>query len=216
MQFIDRISSPLSEPWVSWVLFFLVLTIGWAIQRQPALLRIAWQTSFARTGRNYSDAAVDTMAMVLTFLFRLGCMALTLDILFYNGAEFAFSDYIWTTLILLGVEIIRLIMSALINYTFHLPFSFALGYIQYTHLWLLTSVPLLIINGISIYFGTSMTTNVMLAIVALLLLTAMTIKSIRTCMTHWASFIYIQFYILSLEVIPLIAAAWFVKEMIVE
>lgn len=214
MQFIERISSPLSEPWASWVLLFLVLTIGWAIQRQPALLRIAWQTSFARTGRNYSDAAVDTMAMVLTLLFRLGCMAFTLDILFYNGVEFAFTDYMWTTLILLGVEIVRLLISALVNYTFHLPFSFALGYIQYTHLWLLTSVPLLIINGISIYFGTSVYTNIMLGIAALFLLIAMTIKSIRTCMTHWASLIYILLYILSLEVVPIIATAWFVKEWI--
>lgn len=214
MPFVERISSPLSEPWCTWVLFLLALILGWAIQRQPALLRIAWQSSLARTGRNYSDAAVDTLTLVLTLVFRLGCVALTLDTLFYDGEQFAFVDFVWTALLLLSIELVRMLLSALVGYTFDLPFSFQLGYIQYTYLWLLTSLPLLIIDAICIYAGTHGLTYVLLAMVAFFMLTAMTIKSVRTCMTHWASLLYILLYILSLEVIPMLAAAWIVREVI--
>lgn len=214
MPFVERISSPLSEAWTSWVLFGLLVMVCWAIQRQPALLRIAWQGAFARTGRNYSDAAVDALASVLVQIFRIGTLALTLDVVFFTGGTFSFSNYLLTLLLLIGVEALKFFVAWLVNFTFHLKASFGLVYMQYTYLWMLVCLGLLVIDAIRITLGAEMVTTVLLVLSGLFLLVALVIKGIHMCMTHLVSVAYILLYVVTTELLPMVVSALVVKHWI--
>lgn len=207
MPFVERISTPMSEPWTAWTMLFLLLCIGWAIQRQPALLRIAWQGTFARSGRNYSDAAVDALALVLVQVFRVGTLALGLDVLFFSGGQFLFTSFLLTLLLLVAVEVIKLATAWLVHFTFHLSSSFALSYMQYTYLWMLVCLPLLVVDAVSISIGSSGLITTMMAIVGGLLVVALVIKGLRLYMNRLTSIVYILLYVITVEIVPLVVSA---------
>lgn len=214
MPFVDRISSPMSESWTAWTLLVLLLLIGWAIQRQPTLLRVAWQTTVAKSERNYSDAALDALAMMMVILFRLGTVALALDVAFFDGGHFQFVDYLWTLLIMLGVELLKVLTGWLVNFTFHLPTPFGMSYVHYTNLWLLTCVPLWCFCCISVFCGNPVLTNILMAIAAGILFLSLVVKGIRSYMTQLTSLPYVLLYVLTVEVVPMVAAAMLVMNVV--
>lgn len=211
MPFVDRISSPMSESWTAWTLLGLLLLLCWAIHRQPTLLRVAWQTTVAKTERSYSDAAMDTLALVMVLLFRLGTVSLALDILFFEGGKFLFSDYLLTLLILLGTELIKVIVAWIVNFTYRLSLSFGMSYVHYTNLWLLTCVPLWCFCCISIYCGSPVLTNVLMSIAVCLLAISLVVKGVRSYVNRLTSLLYVLLYVMTVEVVPLVIAATLVK-----
>lgn len=215
MPFVDRISSPMSESWTAWVLLVLLLLVGWAIQRQPTLLRVAWQTTVAKSERNYSDAALDALAMVMVVLFRLGTVSLALDVLFFDGGQFLFVDYLWTLLIMMAMELLKVMMAWLVNFTYHLSMSFGMSYVHYTNLWLLTCVPLWFFCCISVFFGTPMLTDVLMAIAAGILFISLVVKGVRSYMTQLLSLPYVLLYVMTVEIVPMVAAGMLVSYVVV-
>lgn len=211
MPFVDRISSPMSESWTAWILLLLLLLIGWAIQRQPTLIRVAWKTTVSKSERSYSDAALDALALVMVSLFRLGTVALAFDVLFFNGVAFVFTDYLWTLLILLGAETIKAMMAWFVNFTFHLPMPFGMSYIHYTNLWLLTCIPLWCFCCVCVYWASPLLTNVLMSVAAGILLLSLVWKGIRSYMNQLTSLLYVLLYVLTVEVVPMLAVALIVK-----
>lgn len=215
MPFVNRISSPMSESWTAWVLLVLMLLIGWAIQRQPALIRVAWQTTVSKSERSYSDAALDALALVMVMLFRLGTVALAFNVFFFNGVAFLFTDYLWTLLILLVAETIKAMVACFVNFTFNLPVPFGLSYIHYTNLWLLTCIPLWCFCCVCVYWANPLLTNVLMSLAVGILLLSLVVKGIRNYMNQLTSLLYILLYVLTVEVLPMLLVALMVKYIIV-
>lgn len=215
MPFVNRISSPMSESWTAWVLLVLMLLIGWAIQRQPALIRVAWQTTVSKSERSYSDAALDALALVMVMLFRLGTVALAFNVFFFNGVAFLFTDYLWTLLILLVAETIKAMVAWFVNFTFNLPVPFGLSYIHYTNLWLLTCIPLWCFCCVCVYWANPLLTNVLMSLAVGILLLSLVVKGIRNYMNQLTSLLYILLYVLTVEVLPMLLVALMVKYIIV-
>lgn len=201
----------MSESWAAWTLLSLLLLLCWAIQRQPTLLRVAWQTTMAKTERSYSDAAMDALALVMVLLFRLGTVAFALDILFFESGKFLFSDYLWTLLILLGTELVKVIVAWIVNFTYRLSLSFGMSYVHYTNLWLLTCVPLWCFCCISVYCGSPVLTEVLMSVAVCLLAISLIVKGVRSYMTRLTSLLYVLMYVMTVEVVPLVIAAMLVK-----
>lgn len=215
MPFVDRISSPMSESWTAWVLLILLLLVGWAIQRQPTLLRVAWQTTMAKSERSYSDAALDALALVMVILFRIGTVAMALDVLFFDGENFLFFDYLWTLLILLGMELVKVLIAWVVNFTYRLSLSFGMNYIHYSNLWLLTCVPMWCFCCICIYSGNPVLTEVLMGIAAAILALSLVVKGIRSYMTKLSSLPYVLLYVMTVEIVPMVIAAMMVRYVVV-
>ena len=90
MEMISRISSPVSESWVAWVL--LLLVVLWLMNSMfVPEISMVFRGLFSRGERTYSSSGGQLQYM--TWGFRVGVVAILVQMLLVKGDGFAFADY---------------------------------------------------------------------------------------------------------------------------
>ncbi len=220
MPFEPHILSPVSAPWVGWTMLgLLFLAVLGELTQQGGVLR-SYTMVFQKVERTYHDPHRNAVGQLCIDLFRIGTFALALYLFCYaggslslgtpqvqttSGGAFRFSQYLIVLLVVLGVDVVKYTLTLWVNYTFQISRQVSLIAVHYNSLWtvinsafyLLLLVLLKVDNSAVIFWG-----FVALCIAAWLLIG---VKWVRVFYSGPASLLYILLYLLTLEVLPLLA-----------
>ncbi|MGN1239529.1 MAG: DUF4271 domain-containing protein [Paludibacteraceae bacterium] len=208
--------SPFSSPWVAWVMLGLAICAILAGVFQPAVIRQGFVSLFSKVERSYNDSPMNYIGQVLLFVFRAGIVGMAIYLFTYNsdlatqanGGDFLFSRYMTIMGAVAAMEVVKYLVSLLLNYTFQLSRQFATLFTHYTYVS--TSIccvlyPLLLLI---IYFGNQALTTIGLCIMMGLCWLVLFIKWVRVFFTDIASVVYVVLYILTIEVLPLLTLTY--------
>lgn len=202
MDNIDLISTPISEAWPMWLMFFLLMCIVSAEILQPGTLQTAFRSTFTRMERTFGDRATNFMGSLFLNTFRLGILAMALYVITFHGTSFSIVTYGYIVLLILAVILIKFIFSWLVSYTFEMRRTTTVFLPQYDNLW--TILCLILYPLILIYIN--ILNNMFLhwaSIVALTLFMALVIfKLLQNFYSGPRSLLYLILYILTLEFLP--------------
>ena len=183
---------------------------------QPAVIRQGFVSLFSKVERSYNDSPMNYVGQVLLFVFRAGIVGMAIYLFTYNShlathtadGEFLFSRYMTIMGAVAATEIVKYLVSLLLNYTFQLSRQFATLFAHYTYVS--TSIccvlyPLLLLI---IYFGSQALTTIGLCVMMSVCWLVLFIKWIRVFFTSIPSVIYVLLYILTIEVLPLLTLTY--------
>ena len=213
---MPHILSPFSSPWVAWVMLGLLVCAILAGVFQPAVIRQGFVSLFSKVERSYNDSPMNYIGQALLFVFRAGIVGMAIYLFTYNSqlamhansSEFLFSRYMTIMGAVAAMEVVKYLVSLLLNYTFQLSRQFATLFAHYTYVS--TSIccvlyPLLLLI---IYFGSQALTTIGLCVMMSVCWLVLFIKWIRVFFTSIPSVIYVLLYILTIEVLPLLTLTY--------
>lgn len=183
---------------------------------QPVVIRQGFVSLFSKVERSYNDSPMNYIGQALLFVFRAGILGMTIYLFTYNSqlamhansGEFLFSRYMTIMGAVAAMEVVKYLVSLLLNYTFQLSRQFATLFAHYTYVS--TSIccvlyPLLLLI---IYFGSQALTTIGLCVMMSVCWLVLFIKWIRVFFTSIPSVIYVLLYILTIEVLPLLTLTY--------
>ena len=203
---------------------------------QPAVIRQGFVSLFSKVERSYNDSPMNYIGQALLFVFRAGIVGMAIYLFTYNSdlatqvnsseplwcgsrlvgitlptappMEFLFSRYMTIMGAVAAMEVVKYLVSLLLNYTFQLSRQFATLFAHYTYVS--TSIccvlyPLLLLI---IYFGSQALTTIGLCVMMSVCWLVLFIKWIRVFFTDIASVVYVVLYILTIEVLPLLTLTY--------
>lgn len=204
MNAVPHILTPISAPWVAWVMLFLLLCGVLAEMVQRGLLVQAFTTIFSKVERTYGDMQRNLMEELIINIFRIGTFAMALYLYAYRAGDFSFKTYMLIVALVLGVDVVKILASILVNYTFQISRRFTQLSIHYNNLWTVICSGFYIASIVLINIGNSLVIKyVMLSLVALAIV-LIVVKWIRIFCTNVRSLLYIVLYVLTLEILPLL------------
>lgn len=209
MEMISRISSPVSESWVAWVL--LLLVVLWLINSMfVPEISMMFRGVFSRGERTYSSSSGQSQYM--TWGFRVGLMALIVQLLMMNGEEsFAFADYGIILGILSLAYLVQELLIRLVGMVFlsHRVLEGALDQRILINNALCGALPLVVLLSGKEYLGI-----IVLFVLILLYIGILLIKSMQLFYKNIMSIVYILLYVISLEIIPLAGGILWIKNIL--
>lgn len=186
----------------------LLLAAIFAELAQPGVISQVPTVLFAKTERIYKASADNVLGQLFISMFRIGVLALLLQLCFYNGGTFEYLDYALLMGVVLAFILVKMVMNVLIDYTFQLTRHFASPYEQYGAI--ATTVCLLLFPCllVLIRIGNAMAARWVLGGSMVLFLGLMLFRWFRTFVHEPVALLYILLYILTLEVVPMAALLW--------
>lgn len=199
----------MSAPWCGWTLLVLLLCAIFGEYMQPGIITQAHTTLTAHTDRTYKEAPVNLQGQLLISLFRLGSLALAVCLCIPTGGTFTFGMFAVVCGWVIAILLVKLLLNALLDYTFMLSQRFPQANSQYRDIATLTACLLyagvlltLRIGDINIsrwVFGS------IAGIFILMCAYRMAVQFIRSL----AASVYVALYICTLEVLPIGALLYF-------
>ena len=183
---------------------------------QPAVIRQGFVSLFSKVERSYNDSPMNYIGQALLFVFRAGIVAMAIYLFTYNrhlatdtnGGEFLFSRYMTIMGAVAAMEVVKYLVSLLLNYTFQLSRQFATLFTHYTYVSTTICCVLYPLLLLMIYFGNHALTTIGLCVMMSVCWLVLFIKWLRVFFTDMASVIYVVLYILTLEVLPLLTLTY--------
>ena len=229
MPFIPHILSPGSAPWVGWTMLLLAVIAVLSELMQPGVLSGSFALVFSKVERTYHDPHRNIPGQLCINVFRIGTFALALYLFCYVGGTlslghwevqfltdktFLFRKYLLVLLVVFGVDTVKYLLTLWVNYTFQISRRFTLISLHYNSLWTVINsafylllLVLLPVDSPKIIFWSFLA----LCIVALVLIG---VKWLRVFYSGLPSLLYIALYLLTLEVLPLLAMVACAEEVI--
>ena len=208
MEMISRISSPVSESWVAWIL--LLLVVLWLLNSMfGPEISLVFRGLFSRGERTYLSNG--GQLQYTTWGFRVGVVALLVQMLLVKGEGFAFVDYgiifgIMSLAYLVQELLIRLVGAVFVS---HRVLEGALDQRTLLNNALCGMLPLVVLSSRMERLGVIVLFALLLLYIGILL-----IKSVQLFYKNILSILYISLYIISLEFIPLVGAILWIKNIL--
>ena len=208
MEMISRISSPVSESWVAWILFLLVVL--WVLNSMfVPEISMVFRGLFSRGERTYLSNG--GQLQYTTWGFRVGVVALLVQMLLVKGEGFAFVDYgiifgIMSLAYLVQELLIRLVGAVFVS---HRVLEGALDQRTLLNNALCGMLPLVVLSSRMERLGVVVLFALLSLYIGILL-----IKSVQLFYKNILSILYISLYIISLELIPLVGAILWIKNIL--
>ena len=202
MDEIAIISTPISEAWPMWLMFFLLLCVVLAEVLQPGTLRLAFRTTFTRLERTFGDRANNFMSSLLMNTFRVGTIAMALYVFFYHSAPFSMLTYCYIVVLLVGILFVKMLVSWLVSYTFEMRRSMVVFLPQYDNLWTILSIVLYPLTLLYINVSGSVALYWICVAAVVLFVVMIVFKMMQNYYTGPQSLIYLVLYVLTLEFVP--------------
>ncbi|MGN0235606.1 MAG: DUF4271 domain-containing protein [Paludibacteraceae bacterium] len=183
---------------------------------QPAVIRQGFVSMFAKVERSYNDSPMNYAGQILLFVFRAGIVGMALYLYTYNshltthtnGGEFLFSRYMTIVGAVAAMEVVKYLLSLLLNYTFQLSHQFSTVFTHYTYVSTTICCVMYPLLLLIIYLGNPTLTTIGLCIVVSICWIVLFIKWVRVFFTNIASIVYVLLYILTIEVLPLLTLTY--------
>ena len=208
MEMISRISSPVSESWVAWIL--LLLVVLWLLNSMfVPEISLVFRGLFSRGERTYLSNG--GQLQYTTWGFRVGVVALLVQMLLVKGKGFVFVDYgiifgIMSLAYLVQELLIRLVGAVFVS---HRVLEGALDQRTLLNNALCGMLPLVVLSSRMERLGVIVLFALLSLYIGILL-----IKSVQLFYKNILSILYISLYIISLEFIPLVGAILWIKNIL--
>ena len=208
MEMISRISSPVSESWVAWIL--LLLVVLWLLNSMfVPEISLVFRGLFSRGERTYLSNG--GQLQYTTWGFRVGVVALLVQMLLVKGEGFVFVDYgiifgIMSLAYLVQELLIRLVGAVFVS---HRVLEGALDQRTLLNNALCGMLPLVVLSSRMERLGVIVLFALLSLYIGILL-----IKSVQLFYKNILSILYISLYIISLEFIPLVGAILWIKNIL--
>lgn len=208
MDVMTRISSPVTESWFAWLFFaFFVFWVSKGMFLAEASL--VFRGLFSKGERSYVG---NVSLQYLTILYKAGIMALLIYMLIHTDGEFILINYGIVFGVILATILVQNLLVKLVGLVF-LSNRMLDGALEQRRLIgdvLCGSMPLAILL-LSMMPACNM---VVVIVLSLLYVGMILVKSIQLFYNNLLSVLYVLLYITSLEVIPLVGAILWIKNII--
>ena len=208
MDVITRISSPMTESWFAWLFFaFFVFWVSKGMFLAEASL--VFRGLFSKGERSYVG---NTGLQYLTTLYRAGIMALLIYMLIHVTGEFTFINYSIVLGVILAAILTQNLLTRLVGLVF-LSNRMLEGALEQRRLIgdvLCGLIPL----AIMLLYMIPACNMVVVIVLSLLYVGMILVKSIQLFYNNLLSVLYVLLYITSLELIPLVVAILWIKNII--
>lgn len=208
MDVITRISSPMTESWFAWLFFaFFVFWVSKGMFLAEASL--VFRGLFSKGERSYVG---NTGLQYLTTLYRAGIMALLIYMLIHVTGEFTFINYSIVLGVILAAILTQNLLTRLVGLVF-LSNRMLEGALEQRRLIgdvLCGLIPL----AIMLLYMIPACNMVVVIVLSLLYVGMILVKSIQLFYNNLLSVLYVLLYITSLEIIPLVGAILWIKNII--
>jgi len=189
----------------------LMLIAMSAYAMQPGVLRLEFTTLFQAKDRSstFLDTSFDLRAQLTLMLYNMGIEAMAVLTLFYYrspGASFSFGTYAWLLLIAIVVEALKWLMQRVVAYTFFPTASLDAAFRHYYYLLSATCLMLFPVVLVTLFvpWMTYVWVLVLVILVMLFYYALLLVKLFMTFVHSIPSIPYVIFYLLTLEVMPLV------------
>lgn len=212
MDAISRISSPVTESWVAWVLLlllFLGIINGMFVQE----LKLVFYGLFSRAERTYASNNT-TQANIFAILFKVGVLGL-LSFLFLwsDGIAFEIANYGIVCGVFLGVYCLQWICVNFLGSIF-LTRQEKENAILHRNMIYGAMCALMFPIVMLLLWEVNSFTIAMVILLATIYLVMLLVKWIQLFYNGILSILYVLLYIISLEVLPLAGAFLLIKNML--
>lgn len=208
MDVITRISSPLTESWFAWLFFaFFVFWVSKGMFLTEA--NLVFRGLFSKGERSYVG---NVGLQYLTTLYKTGILALLIYMLIHKTGEFTFINCAIVFGVILATILVQNLLIRLVGLVF-LSNRMLEGAVEQRRLIgdvLCGLMPL----AIMLLCKIPVCSTVVVFVLALLYIGMILVKSIQLFYNNLLSVLYVLLYIISLEVIPLVATILWVKNII--
>ena len=191
------------------MMFGLMLCAVLAEVAQPGVITQVPSVLFSHAERTYKDSPDNLFGQLFITVFRIGVTALLLELCFYSGGEFLFLRYVYLTGWILVLILMKMACNVLIDYTFQFTRHYAAPYEQYGAI--ATAMSLLIYPCLllALHIGSAETARWVLGIGAIGFVGLILFRWCRTFLRSASSLLYIILYIMTMEVLPIVALLWY-------
>ena len=208
MDVITRISSPLTESWFAWLFFaFFVFWVSKGMFLAEA--NLVFRGLFSKGERSYVG---NVGLQYLTILYKAGILALLIYMLIHVTGEFTFINYSIVLGVILAAILTQNLLTRLVGLVF-LSNRMLEGALEQRRLIgdvLCGLMPL----AIMLLYMIPACGMLVVIVLSLLYVGMILVKAIQLCYNNLLSVLYVLLYIISLEVIPLVGAILWIKNII--
>ena len=200
---IEHIISPWSAPWCGWIILALLVCAVLSEFMQPGIITQAHSSLLAQTDRTYKESPMNLWGQVFITLFRLGTIALAIYMSLYSGGTFGFGSFALIGGLTVGVLLVKMAGTAMVDYTFQISRRFMPSYNQYSDIT--TIAVCLLYPGLLIVMRIGDTTAIkwLIAGIAALFILLITYRFMRNYMVSLRAVLYVILYVMTLEVLPM-------------
>lgn len=203
-----HIVSMMSAPWCGWTMLVLLLFAVLAEVTQPGVITQTLSSLTARTDRTYKDSPTTFMGQLFISLFRIGTPAVALCLCFLPAQHASFVAFWAVCGVILAVLLVKMLCNVLLDYTFSFTRRFGDSYEHYGNIATLSTVVLYPALLVLLRIPDQQIAQWTVGIIALLFLCLWLYRAARTFVVSLPAILYLLLYILTLEVLPMVACIY--------
>ena len=209
MDALYRISSSMSEPWVSWVLFVL---LGVLAMNRFFIMDIAlvFRGLYSRSERSYSD--VSWQAKVLGLVYKVGVLSMLLYLFECAGVDCSMTKYLLSMGVVGVVLLVQSALVAFVGKVFLTDRQLDGALESRSNIYNAVGVLLWPIVVILRSFGNEKVIAILACLMLGLLVLLLLWKSVQLFLKKIYAVFYILMYISILEVLPLMVAFFVINQ----
>lgn len=181
------------------VLLLLAIMSEWL---QPGVIRQATASLTVHAERAYKDAPVHFMAQLFVTLFRLGTLAMGLCLCFCTADHCSFAAFAAVSGIILGVTLIKMLATVLLDYTFLLSRTYGDAYEHYSNLFTLAMIALYPLLLLFWRIGSPIAGRWLMGFVGTLFFLLWLYRGFRQFVRKPMAVLYLTAYMITLEFLP--------------
>lgn len=199
---IPHILSPMATPWTSWVMLLIPICGILAEVFRSGGVAQSFASVFSTSERTYNDSSQNILSQIWMYIFRVAVVAMALYLLVHGEGTFALVHYLIVLAVVTGWDVVRRLLSGIVDYTFGISRHFAPVFAHYDNIWTVGCCciyPLLLV--LLRVDNSNVTAGVVLGMFCILVL-LMLVKWIRVFFVGLRSLLYIALYVVTLEILP--------------
>lgn len=214
MEVMSRILSPSVGSWVAWVMVTLLCLVlfNHVISSSISML---WRSWSSHSDRMYTGAmSQSVMSVVLSYVFRVGVMAMAVYLLGYESGDFQLMNYIKIVGMLAIVSFVQWVLWQLMSFVF-LPFAQQKNaWEQRMMIYNASCVLLWWIVLIIIGIHSRLLELILMLCLAVLWIGLLIVKGVQMFYQKPWNVLYVLLYTITLEVLPVLGCIIWAKQII--
>ena len=214
MNVVERILSPVSETWVAWVMMSLLcmMLLNRAVLGRWLQL---WHGLFSHSDRMYNGSLSQSVfSVLLSYVFRIGVMAMFGYVLMYDTGTFAWLTYLKIVGIVFVLLVVQWLLWELVSYVFLPPAQRKNAWEQRTTIYNAICVLLWLIVLVMIEVPNTNLKMLFLIVFLVLLLGMLVFRGMQMFYQRPWTILYVLLYVITLEVLPLLGGIIWAKQVI--
>ena len=196
------ISSALSATWLPWLCLAMVLLVWTSCMLQPQYLHGLISNSFASFAVNIAEQVPSLGSQVAQWIFNSILPAIGVFVLVVDSTIVGLDFLGWLILISLAIDLLRIVVAAMVQYTFRFGKRTPMVYIRYFSLRSLLSYVLFVVILLAAYTSPDKLWLSMLGIATAAYLVTLGVQWSRLLCTSVSDLFGVIIYLLTVELLP--------------